>query len=59
MKRSISLALGLLLLGTIALAWADHSANKDWTESGRWLTPYTIPGYDGYGFVLPSGPEKR
>lgn len=39
MKRTISLALGLILPGAIALAWLDRSANTDWTEGGRWLMP--------------------
>lgn len=51
MTKTISLTLGLLLLSGIAIA---APSDKDWSAGGRWLTPYSMPGYTGYGFTLPS-----
>lgn len=59
MKKSLSLTLAIALLGAIALARAERRADQDWREGGRWLTPYTLPGYDGYGFALPAGKTDR
>jgi hypothetical protein len=57
MRKSLFLAIGLVLLGAVGPASADQAAPNDWTAGGRWLTPYTMPGYDGYGFVLPSATQ--
>ena len=57
MKRFIALVFG----AAIAAAGADFaalSAPPDWSENGRWLTQYVIPGYSGgYAVTWPGAQQ--
>jgi hypothetical protein len=51
-----------LMLGAAALGPASRAADqpapqptaRDWSENGRWLTPYELPGYRGYAVTWPT-----
>ena len=69
MKRFIACLVGAALSAAavdlaaqIAPASAQQTEAKrapppDWSEGGRWLVPYEMPGYDG-GYKMTSPPPK-
>lgn len=69
MKRFIACLVGAALSAAavdLAAQIAPASAQQievtrtpppDWSEGGRWLVPYEMPGYDG-GYKVSSPPAK-